>query len=81
MYSHFEDIPKNMYTVCKLIAPRPCVTAKYIQCLGADIQALSHLWVVRSCLKNKLVNMSENALPAGWSIEKERFVNWQVILI
>lgn len=37
VYEHFEDIPKNKYKMCKLIAPHPCMTAKYVQCLAADI--------------------------------------------
>lgn len=78
VYGCFEQIPKDKYGVCKLIAPRPCFTAKYIQCLAADIKALSHCWVVRSCLANKLVDMEEDVLPAGWSIERQRFINWKV---
>lgn len=78
VYSYFEDVPKNIYGVCKLIAPRPCLTAKYIQCLAANIQPLSHIWVVRSCISDELKNMDEDALPTGWSIEKNRFINWEV---
>jgi tumor suppressor p53-binding protein 1 len=37
VYQHFEDIPKNKYKQCKLIAPHPCVTAKFVQCLAVDI--------------------------------------------
>lgn len=37
VYAHFEDIPKNKYKQCKIIAPNPCITAKYIQCLAAEI--------------------------------------------
>lgn len=78
VYSHFEDIPKSKYSVCKLIVPRPCLTAKYIQCLGANIRALSHFWVIRSCLSNKLMDQNEYSLPTGWSLEKNRFIRWKV---
>lgn len=37
VYNHFEDVPKSKYKLCKLIAAHPCTTAKYIQCLAADI--------------------------------------------
>ncbi|XP_047029171.1 uncharacterized protein LOC124636931 isoform X1 [Helicoverpa zea] len=76
VYSHFDDVPKNKYAVCKLIAPRPCLTAKYIQCLAADIRSVSHGWVIMSCIDNTLRDVDSFALPAGWSILKQRFINW-----
>ncbi|CAH0687914.1 unnamed protein product [Spodoptera exigua] len=76
VYSHFDDVPKNKYQVCKLIAPRPCLTAKYIQCLAADIRSVSHGWVIMSCIENSLHDIDSFALPAGWSILKQRFINW-----
>ncbi|GBP21881.1 TP53-binding protein 1 [Eumeta japonica] len=76
VYSHFDDVPKNKYSVCKLIAPRPCVTTKYIQSLVVDIRALSHPWVIMCCSKNELVDPDSYVLPAGFSIQKERYVNW-----
>lgn len=41
VYNHFEDVPKNKYKQCKLIAPSPCATAKYVQCLAAEIPVSS----------------------------------------
>ncbi|CAG9790813.1 unnamed protein product [Diatraea saccharalis] len=76
VYSHFDDVPKNKYTVCKLIAPRPCITAKYIQCLAADVRALSHGWVIESCARQRLLDPDSFALPAGWSLVQQRFLNW-----
>ncbi|XP_046966507.1 TP53-binding protein 1-like [Vanessa cardui] len=76
VYSHFDDVPKNKYTVCKLIAPRPCLTAKYIQCLAADIRSVSHAWVITSCTNNRLVDVDSFVLPSGWSILKKCFINW-----
>ncbi|RVE54242.1 hypothetical protein evm_001069 [Chilo suppressalis] len=76
VYSHFDDVPKNKYTVCKLIAPRPCITAKYIQCLAADVRALSHGWVIESCASQHLLDPDSFALPAGWSLLQQRFLNW-----
>ncbi|XP_026325982.1 uncharacterized protein LOC113234733 isoform X2 [Hyposmocoma kahamanoa] len=76
VFSHFDDVPKNKYSVCKLIAPRPCLTAKYIQCLAADIRAVTHTWVIMSCINNRVEDFDQYALPAGWSIQKGCFVNW-----
>ncbi|KPJ15834.1 Tumor suppressor p53-binding protein 1 [Papilio machaon] len=73
---HFDDVPKSKYSVCKLIAPRPCLTAKYIQCLAADIRALSHGWVISSCLQKTALDIDAFVLPAGWSIIKDMFINW-----
>ena len=38
VYNHFEDIPKTKQKQCKLIAPHPCVTAKYVQGVAVDMQ-------------------------------------------
>ena len=74
--SHFDDLPKNKYSVCKLIAPRPCLTAKYIQCLAADIKSVSHAWVIMSCINNRQMDVDSYILPSGWSIIKKCFINW-----
>lgn len=74
--SHFDDLPKNKYSVCKLIAPRPCLTAKYIQCLAADIKSVSHAWVILSCINDRQMDVDSYILPSGWSIIKKCFVNW-----
>ncbi|CAH2087164.1 unnamed protein product [Euphydryas editha] len=76
VYSHFDDVPKNKYSVCKLIAPRPCLTAKYIQCLACDIKAVTHAWVIMSCTNNRLLDVDSFILPSGWSILKKCFVKW-----
>ncbi|XP_049871353.1 TP53-binding protein 1-like [Pectinophora gossypiella] len=76
VYSHFDDVPKNKYSVTKLIAPRPCLTAKYIQCLAADIRAVSHAWVITSCGNKALADPDAHALPAGWGIVNKCFINW-----
>lgn len=76
MFSHFDDVPRGKYNVCKLIAPRPCLTAKYIQCLATDIRPVSHGWVISSCSAGVRADEDSFALPAGWSILKQRFINW-----
>ncbi|XP_063830242.1 uncharacterized protein LOC135079516 [Ostrinia nubilalis] len=79
VYSHFDDVPKNKYSVCKLISPRPCLTAKYIQCLAADIRAVTHGWVIESCIKNQLVDVEAYLLPAGWSLQKQQHIDWCLV--
>lgn len=76
VYSHFDDVPKNKYSVCKLVAPRPCLTAKYIQCLAADIRSVSHGWIIMSCIENTLCDIGSYSLPAGWSLLQQRFIDW-----
>lgn len=46
VYDHFEDIPKAKYKQCKLIAPHPSATAKYVQCLAVDVPVSLPLSVV-----------------------------------
>lgn len=37
VYNNFEDVPKKKFRTCSLLAPFPCITAKYVQCLAANI--------------------------------------------
>ncbi|CAK1542328.1 unnamed protein product [Leptosia nina] len=76
VYSDFEDVPKNKYSVCKLIAPRPCLTMKYILCLAADIRAVSHAWVIMSCGAGRLLDIDAYVLPTGLAINNNTYVNW-----
>lgn len=76
VYSHFEDVPQKKYRNCILIAPRACLTAKYIQCLASNIRAVLHTWVVDCCKSNKLVR--EYDLPAGWSLERKCYIGYEI---
>lgn len=78
VYEHFEDIPKNKYKQCKVIAPHPCVTARYIQCLAAEIPAISHEWIIESCQNGVLSETKAFALPSGWSIIENSYIKWAV---
>lgn len=56
VYNHFEDIPKNKHRTCVLLAPYPCLTAAYIQCLASNIPVstlfisiLALYWPAPSC--------------------------------
>lgn len=42
VYNHFEDIPKNRHRTTVLLAPFPCLTAAYIQCLASNIPVSVH---------------------------------------
>ncbi|XP_065087005.1 TP53-binding protein 1-like isoform X2 [Ochlerotatus camptorhynchus] len=76
VYQHFEDIPKAKYKQCKLIAPHPSATAKYVQCLAVDIPAVSHEWIIQCCQTLTFVEFKSFALPAGWSLLDERYIRW-----
>ncbi|XP_031638738.1 mucin-5AC-like [Contarinia nasturtii] len=78
VYSNFENIPTNKYRNCFLLAPFPCITAKYVQCLAANITAVSHEWIVESCQRNKLLNKDEYVLPSGWSIIESKYKPWSI---
>lgn len=74
VYSHFEDIPKTKYKGCILIAPEPCVTARYVQSLAVNISAVSHEFVIECCRQNRLLDLAPYLLPSGWSILDEKYV-------
>uniref|UniRef100_A0A1Q3EWT4 Putative ribonuclease e n=1 Tax=Culex tarsalis TaxID=7177 RepID=A0A1Q3EWT4_CULTA len=76
VYEHFEDIPKAKYKQCKLIAPHPSATAKYVQCLAVDIPAVSHEWIIECCRTLTFLDYKPYALPAGWSFLEERYIRW-----
>uniref|UniRef100_A0A182VVQ6 BRCT domain-containing protein n=1 Tax=Anopheles minimus TaxID=112268 RepID=A0A182VVQ6_9DIPT len=76
VYQFFEDVPKNKYKHCKLIAPRPSTTAMYVQCLASDIVAVSHEWIIQCCQVLMILDYKPYILPAGWSFIENRFIEW-----
>ncbi|RLU20538.1 hypothetical protein DMN91_007149 [Ooceraea biroi] len=74
VYENFDQIPKEEYKNTKLIANVPNTTAKAILCLSVDIPAYNHKWIIRCCSEGKLVNEAEEALPTGWSLYKQGYV-------
>ncbi|KAJ6635591.1 TP53-binding protein 1 [Pseudolycoriella hygida] len=78
VYSMFENIPKETYGKCILIAQFPCTTARYIQCLAANIMPVSHEWIIDCCTKNQLLSCDDYILPSGWSMVDELFIKWKV---
>ncbi|XP_070619649.1 TP53-binding protein 1 isoform X1 [Erythrolamprus reginae] len=61
---------------CLLIADQHCRTRKYFLCLARGIPCVSHMWVHDSCLSNKTQNYKDYLLPAGYSLEEERLLEW-----
>ncbi|XP_052863127.1 pneumococcal serine-rich repeat protein-like [Anopheles cruzii] len=76
VYNFFEDVPKNKYKHCKLIAPRPSTTAVYIQCLACNIVAVSHEWIAQCCHEQTLLDHRSYTLPSGWSFLEQRYISW-----
>ncbi|XP_043486768.1 serine-rich adhesin for platelets-like [Polistes fuscatus] len=74
IYDDFDLIPKEEYKNTKLITNVPNTTAKNLLCLSVGISAYNHNWIIQCCQKNTLVNPSEFILPAGWSLEKESYI-------
>uniref|UniRef100_A0A8C6YCE3 BRCT domain-containing protein n=1 Tax=Naja naja TaxID=35670 RepID=A0A8C6YCE3_NAJNA len=61
---------------CLLIADQHCRTRKYFLCLARGIPCVSHMWVHDSCLANQTQNYKNYLLPAGYSLEEERLLEW-----
>uniref|UniRef100_A0A182RF26 BRCT domain-containing protein n=1 Tax=Anopheles funestus TaxID=62324 RepID=A0A182RF26_ANOFN len=76
VYQFFEDVPKNRYKQCKLIAPRPSTTAIYVQCIASNIMAVSHEWIIQCCQVLMMLDYKPFVLPAGWSFLENRFIDW-----
>lgn len=67
-----KDIPPNQLNNTYLIAPRPCLTQKYIECLALDITVLCHEWVINCCKMQTRIALQD--LPLGWSVEHQRYI-------
>lgn len=63
---------------CLLIADQHCRTRKYFLCLASGIPCVSHVWVHDSCHANQLQNYRNYLLPAGYSLEEQRILDWWV---
>ncbi|XP_076757867.1 uncharacterized protein LOC143427536 [Xylocopa sonorina] len=74
VYTDFNQIPQDEYRNTKLITNVPNTTAKTLQCLSVGIPVYNHNWIIRCCQQGKIVNPAENELPAGWSLEKNSYV-------
>uniref|UniRef100_A0A8C8S3N2 TP53-binding protein 1 n=1 Tax=Pelusios castaneus TaxID=367368 RepID=A0A8C8S3N2_9SAUR len=61
---------------CLLIADQHCRTRKYFLCLASGIPCVSHVWVRDSCHANQLQNYRNYLLPAGYSLQEQRLLEW-----
>ncbi|XP_059570410.1 TP53-binding protein 1 isoform X4 [Alligator mississippiensis] len=61
---------------CLLIADQHCRTRKYLLCLASGIPCVSHVWVHDSCHANQLQNYQNYLLPAGYSLQEQRLLEW-----
>ncbi|XP_007441830.1 TP53-binding protein 1 isoform X2 [Python bivittatus] len=61
---------------CLLIADQHCRTRKYFLCLARGIPCVSHMWVHDSCHANQTQNYKNYLLPAGYSLEEQRLLQW-----
>ncbi|XP_034193351.2 uncharacterized protein LOC117610270 [Osmia lignaria lignaria] len=74
VYTDFNEIPREEYKNTKLITNVPNSTAKTLLCLSVGIPAYNHNWIIRCCQEGKIVNPAEDELPAGWSLDKQSYV-------
>ncbi|XP_063170596.1 TP53-binding protein 1 isoform X2 [Candoia aspera] len=61
---------------CLLIADQQCRTRQYFLCLARGIPCVSHMWVHDSCHANQTQNYKNYLLPAGYSLEEQRLLEW-----
>ncbi|XP_069839959.1 TP53-binding protein 1 isoform X2 [Dendropsophus ebraccatus] len=74
--SSFSEALSKTGTKCLLIADQHCRTRKYFLCLASGIPCVSHIWVQDSCHSNELQNFHNYLLPAGYSLQEDRMLEW-----
>ncbi|XP_072201240.1 TP53-binding protein 1 isoform X2 [Excalfactoria chinensis] len=72
----FNETQCNAAYQCLLIADQHCRTRKYLLCLARGIPCVSHIWVYDSCHANQLQNYRNYLLPAGYSLQEQKLVEW-----
>uniref|UniRef100_A0A452GGB7 TP53-binding protein 1 n=1 Tax=Gopherus agassizii TaxID=38772 RepID=A0A452GGB7_9SAUR len=72
----FNETQCNAAYQCLLIADQHCRTRKYFLCLASGIPCVSHVWVRDSCHANQLQNYRNYLLPAGYSLQEQRLLEW-----
>ncbi|KAM9125176.1 TP53-binding protein 1 isoform 2-T3 [Pangshura tecta] len=73
---NFNETQCNAAYQCLLIADQHCRTRKYFLCLASGIPCVSHVWVRDSCHANQLQNYCNYLLPAGYSLQEQRLLEW-----
>ncbi|NXO90014.1 TP53B protein, partial [Certhia brachydactyla] len=72
----FNETQCNAAYQCLLIADQHCRTRKYLLCLARGIPCVSHIWVHDSCHANQLQNYRNYLLPAGYSLQEQKLLEW-----
>uniref|UniRef100_A0A8C5IDP5 TP53-binding protein 1 n=1 Tax=Junco hyemalis TaxID=40217 RepID=A0A8C5IDP5_JUNHY len=72
----FNETQCNAAYQCLLIADQHCRTQKYLLCLARGIPCVSHIWVHDSCHANQLQNYRNYLLPAGYSLQEQKLLEW-----
>ncbi|KAM4661164.1 TP53-binding protein 1 isoform 2-T2 [Amazona ochrocephala] len=72
----FNESQCNAAYQCLLIADQHCRTRKYLLCLARGIPCVSHIWVHDSCHANQLQNYWNYLLPAGYSLQEQKLLEW-----
>ncbi|NWX53435.1 TP53B protein, partial [Promerops cafer] len=72
----FNETQCNVAYQCLLIADQHCRTQKYLLCLARGIPCVSHIWVHDSCHANQLQNYRNYLLPAGYSLQEQKLLEW-----
>ncbi|NWW49694.1 TP53B protein, partial [Pedionomus torquatus] len=72
----FNETQCNAAYQCLLIADQHCRTRKYLLCLARGIPCVSYIWVHDSCHANQLQNYRNYLLPAGYSLQEQKLVEW-----
>lgn len=73
IFDSYSDVPPKLIENLHLVAPRPCLTARYIECMTYNVKLVCHEWIVNCCKAQACVALHE--LPLGWSLEKKRFIS------
>ncbi|XP_053319741.1 TP53-binding protein 1 [Spea bombifrons] len=73
---NFNEAQCNAAYQCLLIADQHCRTRKYFLCLAGGVPCVSHTWVRESCHANELLNFRDYLLPAGYSLQEQRILEW-----
>ncbi|NWH90376.1 TP53B protein, partial [Aegithalos caudatus] len=72
----FNETQCNAAYQCLLIADQHCRTRKYLLCLARGIPCVSYVWVHDSCHANQLQNYRNYLLPAGYSLQEQKLLEW-----
>ncbi|OXB62791.1 hypothetical protein ASZ78_008009 [Callipepla squamata] len=76
LHVFFSLLKCNAAYQCLLIADQHCRTRKYLLCLARGIPCVSHIWVYDSCHANQLQNYRNYLLPAGYSLQEQKLLEW-----